>query len=200
MTDKKKSLKNSGQTRTSPLILILILALGFVAGVAFSAWKLEAPEYTSAPAQGDTKLSQMAEALEAQVAQDPRNAALLARLGNTYFDTNQYASAIDAYNRSLAIQPGDTDVLTDLGIMYRRNNQPIEAIAAFDGAIAAEPGHENAYLNKGIVLMYDLKKEAEAMATWEKLRDINPLAMAGNQSIDELIAHFKEGHDTEGKK
>lgn len=200
MTDKKRSSAKKGKTRTSPLLLIITLIIGFMIGVAFSAWKLKAPDETATPAQKGAQLSQMAEALKAQVAQAPQDATLLAQLGNTYFDANQYANAIDAYRRSLAIHPGDTDILTDLGIMYRRNNQPLEAIAAFDSAIAADPAHENAYLNKGIVLMYDLSKEGEAIAAWETLRDINPLAMAGNQSIDELIAHFEEGHDKEGKK
>ena len=200
MTDNDNTSESPVQTRTSPLLLILTLAIGFVMGVAFSAWKLKDPGYASAPPQETAKLAQMAEALEAQVAKDPKNANLLARLGNTYFDTNQYPNAIDAYMRSIAIDPSNTSVLTDLGIMYRRNNQPQEAIASFDAAIAVNPEHENAYLNKGIVLMYDLGNREEAIKTWETLRDINPLAMAGNQSIDELIAHFLDGHDTEGKK
>ncbi|BCS94699.1 hypothetical protein DSLASN_03310 [Desulfoluna limicola] len=200
MTDKENTSENPVQTRTSPILLTLTLVIGFLLGVAFSAWKLKDPDYASAPPQGTTKLAQMAEALEAQVAKDPKNANLLARLGNTYFDTNQYPKAIDAYMRSIAIDPSNTNVLTDLGIMYRRNNQPQEAIASFEAAIAVNPEHENAYLNKGIVLMYDLDNREEAIKTWETLRDINPLAMAGNQSIDELITHFQDGHDSEGKK
>ena len=200
MTDKNRSSESPVQTRTSPLLIVLALIAGFMIGVAFSAWKLKSPDFTDAAGQPNTKLSQMAKALSDQVAKEPKNAELLARLGNTYFDADQYASAIDAYNRSLAVRPDNTDVLTDLGIMYRRNNQPLEAVAAFEKAIKADPTHENAYLNMGIVLMYDLKKSDEAIATWEFLREINPLAMAGNQSIDELIAHFKEGHDKEGKK
>ena len=200
MTEKKNTPESPVQTRTSPLLIVLALAIGFLVGVAFSAWKLKAPSDMAAPPQDASKLVQMAEALESQVAKTPNNADLLARLGNTYFDANLYPKAIGAYKRALAITPSNTDILTDLGIMYRRNNQPQEAIATFDAAIAADPAHENAYLNKGIVLMYDLNRREEAIKTWEALREINPLAMAGNQSIDELIAHFQDGHDTENKK
>lgn len=200
MTETNTPPESPVQTRTSPLLLVLALAIGFLAGVTFSAWKLKSPETLPALPPETAKLAQMAEALEAEVAKDPGNADLLARLGNTYFDTDQIAKAIDAYKRSLAVRPGNTDVLTDLGIMYRRNNQPTEAIASFEAAIAVDPKHENAWLNKGIVLMYDLGQRGEAIKTWEALREINPLAMAGNQSIDELIAHFKDGHDRETKK
>lgn len=188
------------RTRTSPLLLILALAIGFVAGVTFSAFKLKSPGTPAAPSGDTARLSQMAVALEAQLAKAPQNVDLLIRLGNTYFDTDQYPKAIDAYNRALALAPGNTSVLTDLGIMYRRNKQPQKAVEAFNAAIAADQSSENAYLNKGIVLMYDLEKREDAIATWEALREINPLAMVGNQSIDEFIAHFKEGHDKEGGK
>ncbi|WP_300674298.1 tetratricopeptide repeat protein [Desulfoluna sp.] len=200
MTEKNDSPGQIVQTRTSPLLLILVLAIGFISGVAFSAWKLKSPAYKTSNPQETNKISQMAQALEAQIAKAPQNADLLVRLGNTYFDMDQYPGAIDAYQRALALIPGNSNILTDLGIMYRRNGQPLQAVDAFNEAISADKAHENAYLNKGIVLMYDLKKREEAMATWEALREINPLAMAGNQSIDELIAHFRDDHDKEGKK
>lgn len=198
MTDKLDRPEGKVVTRTSPLLLILALAIGFFAGVALSAWKMKDPGYATTAPQGNAKLAKMAEALEQQLAENPDNADLLIRLGNTYFDTDQYAKSIDAYNRALALTPGNPHVLTDLGIMYRRNKQPEKAVQSFDAAIAADKTLENAYLNKGIVLVYDLNRRDEAIATWEALREINPLAMAGNQSIDELIAHFKEGHDQKG--
>jgi len=200
MTDRHDRPEGKVITRTSPLLLILALAIGFFAGVALSAWKMKAPGYATSAPQGNAKLAQMAQALEQQLAENPDNEDLLIRLGNTYFDTDQYAKAIDAYNRALALTPDNPAVLTDLGIMYRRTKKPEKAVEAFDAAIAVDKTKENAYLNKGIVLVYDLGKREEAIATWEALREINPLAMAGNQSIDELIAHFKEGHDKKGEK
>ncbi|VFQ44784.1 tetratricopeptide repeat protein [Desulfoluna butyratoxydans] len=200
MTDKLDRPEGKVVTRTSPLLLILALAIGFFAGVALSAWKMKAPGYATTAPQGNAKLAQMAQALEQQLAENPNNADLLIRLGNTYFDTDQYAKSIDAYNRALAITPDNANVLTDLGIMYRRNKQPQKAVETFDAAIAVNKEQESAYLNKGIVLFYDLGKRDEAIASWEALREINPLAMAGNQSIDEFIAHFKEGHDKEGNQ
>ena len=51
---------------------------------------------------------------------DPGKFDVWARLGNIYFDSNQYMEAIEAYTKALGIQPRNPDVLTDRAIMYRR--------------------------------------------------------------------------------
>jgi tetratricopeptide (TPR) repeat protein len=80
--------------------------------------------------------------------------------------------------------------------MFRRSGQPSKAVEKFEQAIAVDPNHETALLNKGIVLVHDLKDRNGAIRTWEKLLKINPVAMAGkNQSVDHLVKHYKEGHD-----
>jgi len=79
---------------------------------------------------------------------------------------------------------------------YRRSGQPRKAIEKFDKAVAVDPKHETARFNKGIVLMHDLGDRDGAIRTWEDLLEINPLAMAGNnQSVDQMVKHYKEGHD-----
>lgn len=43
--------------------------------------------------------------------------------------------------------------------------------------------------------MHDLGDREGAIRAWEDLLEINPLAMAGNnQSVDQIVKHFKEGH------
>lgn len=80
--------------------------------------------------------------------------------------------------------------------MYRRNGQPQKAVEKFDEAIAVDSKHETARLNKGIVLMHDLKDRGAAIRTWEDLLGIYPIAMAGeNHSVDQMVKHYKEGHD-----
>jgi tetratricopeptide (TPR) repeat protein len=109
---------------------------------------------------------------------------------------NKHAQAIDAYKKSLELNPNNADVLTDLGIMYRRSGQPREAIVKFDKAISINPKHETARFNKGIVLMHDLGDREGAIQAWEDLLEINPVAMAGNnQSVDQMVKHYKDGHD-----
>ena len=76
--------------------------------------------------------------------------------------------------------------------MYRRSGNPKKAVEMFEKVIALDPQQENARFNKGIVLLHDLKDEEGAVAAWEGLLEINPVAMAPNgQSVDELIQQYK---------
>lgn len=116
--------------------------------------------------------------LEKSLAADPQDVARWTELGNAYFDTHQPLKAIMAYERSLALQPGNPNVLTDLGIMYRESGRPEKALECFDKAMRADPSHEHARFNKGIILLFDLHRHAEAKAVWQELLRMNPRATA----------------------
>lgn len=175
------------------MIAAVTLATGFIAGVAFSAYKLKSGTPAGAQTAPSTNLDQMAQSLEAELAKNPQNTDAWIQLGHVYFDSDQYLRAITAYQKALALNPNNSDVLTDLGIMYRRTGQPDKAIESFDKATQVDPKHENARFNKGIVLMHDVKDRAGAIATWEALLQINPFAMASkDQSLDQLLQHYKE--------
>jgi cytochrome c-type biogenesis protein CcmH/NrfG len=80
-----------------------------------------------------------------------------------------------------------------MGVMYRRNGNPKAAVDAFNEAIRIDPKHEVSRFNKGIVLMHDLNDPDGAVETWEKLLEVNPLAMApGGRSVDELVSAYKK--------
>ena len=116
--------------------------------------------------------------LEKSLAANPQDVARWTELGNAYFDMHQPLKAIEAYERSLALRPGDPNVLTDLGIMYRESGQYELALRSFDRAMRADPTHENSRFNKGIVLLFDLHRHAEAKAVWQELLRMNPRATA----------------------
>ncbi len=95
--------------------------------------------------------------------------------------------------------PDSPDVLTDLGIMYRGNRQPEKAVEMFSKAISLDPKHQNSRMNKGIVLLHDLKDEQSAIQAWEQLLEINPIAtFPDGQTVEELVRHYKEGHENVG--
>lgn len=185
---------------TMVIAVCVAMAFGFMAGAAFTIYKLDSnpavsqmpPASSSVAANVDPDKESRIVMLEKVVAQNPDDGKAWQNLGNLFFDTDRHTDAIDAYNKSLAILPGNPNVLTDLGVMYRRAGQPEQAVEAFDRAIAAEPGHETARFNKGIVLLHDLQDEKGALAAWRGLLEINPLAMAPNgQTVDELVKHFE---------
>jgi tetratricopeptide (TPR) repeat protein len=93
----------------------------------------------------------------------------------------------------LEISPDNANVWTDMGVMYRRNGNPQEAINAFDKAIEADPKHEVSRMNKGIVLLHDLKDTDGAIKAWEGLLEVNPVAMAPTgRSVDEMVQQIKK--------
>lgn len=131
--------------------------------------------------------------LEAEVQKSPRNVEAWTNLGHLYFDTDQPEKAITAYTKSLALAPNNADVLTDLGVMYRRVGKPRDAIASFDQAIQANDKHETSRFNKGIVLLYDLKDQPGAVAAWQGLVAINPMATGPNgKMVSEIIKEFQK--------
>jgi cytochrome c-type biogenesis protein CcmH/NrfG len=180
---------------TFMLATLLALAVGFFGGVMFALFKSDSTvENRSVPGQPvAADRSDMIAALTKETTSNPNNAKAWIELGNSYFDTDQYEKAVYAYRKSLELNPNNANVWTDLGIMYRRSGKPQEAIKAFDRAIEADPKHEVARLDKGIVLLHDLRDTRGALRTWEELLEINPLAMAPNgQSVDQMVLQLKK--------
>lgn len=180
---------------TAILISIAMLVIGFIAGTIFGVMKT-VPHAGGKPSASEEMPDRMFQALEDETIKNPQNADAWTRLGNAYFDSQQYQKAIYAYEKSLAIAPDNPDVLTDLGIMYRGNKQPEKAVEMFSKAMSLDPKHQNSRMNKGIVLLHDLKDEPGAIQTWEELLEINPLAtFPDGQTVEELVKHYKEDHE-----
>jgi cytochrome c-type biogenesis protein CcmH/NrfG len=189
---------------TTLLVALLTLAIGFFGGVMFGIYRT-APVASMPPAQGmptgtatspqvSPELESQIAALEKAAAENPTNAETWIRLGNNFFDTNQFGKAIDAYSKAVELEPKNANVWTDMGVMYRRSGKPGEAIKAFDRAIAADPRHEVSRFNKGVVLLHDLDDTAGAIEAWEGLLGVNPLAMSPTgTSVDQMVQQMKAG-------
>lgn len=214
MAQKKKKAPTASKSRsgdtsayirksTAGIIAAACLVIGFYLNTVITGLMQPAPQQTfvaqaptqapqSAPtAQVDAGMSQRIADQEHALTHDPQDAAGWAKLGDMYFDSNQPAKAIEAYNKSLKFAPGNANILTDLGVMYRRSGQPRKALDAFSRAVAASPDHEIARFNSGIVLMHDLNDLKGALAAWQGLLGVNPDATAPNgtpvrQLVDEL--------------
>ena len=86
----------------------------------------------------------MLQALKAQ----PRNAKMLAAVGNLFYDAQQFKDAINYYERSLKAEPRNLDVRTDLGNALFYSGKPKRAIEEYDRVLKADPKHADALINR----------------------------------------------------
>lgn len=133
--------------------------------------------------------------LKRRLESNPNDYALLVQLGNTYFDSNMYPEAIEAYEKSLALKPGNPNVMTDLGVMYRRNGQPGEAVDRFRRAAAADATHPQSRMNLGVVLFYDLGDPIGAKEALEGLLKVYPQGPNADQAR-QLMAEIDKAMGT----
>ena len=180
------------------LAVVVAFAVGFLSGVVFTIYRSPQQQTAdalpvSAPAPATTGNDAQIEMLKRHLAHEAGDLKSWIELGNLCFDSGRYDDAALAYEKALAIDDTNADVWTDLGVMYRRQGRPQKAIEAFDHAIAVDNRHEVARFNKGVVLMHDLSRAKDAVAAWEQLLAINPLARTPDgQSLDEQVTRLKK--------
>jgi tetratricopeptide (TPR) repeat protein len=138
----------------------------------------------------DSQAAPLVEQLKA----DPTNAALLAQVGNLYYDAKQYPVAIEYYERSLKSSPKDASVRTDLGTAYWYKGDADTAIGEFQRALADEPDQANALFNLGIVKWNGKHDAAGAIADWKKLLATNP-SFPARAKVEDLIAQAQNSLD-----
>jgi cytochrome c-type biogenesis protein CcmH/NrfG len=194
----KKNLKVEKAFEKQSVVIITLVAflLGFAVGVSFTALRSTKSPNIISNTTSQINYDQMAKELVSEVLNDPENIEAWIQLGHVYFDTNQFKLSINAYEKALELNPNNASVLTDLGIMYRRSSQPNKAVESFNKAININPIHKNARINKGIVLLNDIGDREGAIQAWEELLAINPETMFNkNQSLKQVVEHYREGHD-----
>lgn len=190
--------ENSVKKQTLYISIAVSLVMGFLIGVIYSD-RSSGPGGQFVQSQGQQQQVQQDQwaqkiaALQFAAQQNPNNAETWTQLGHAYFDSNQPAKAIEAYNKSLAIIPGNVPVLVDLGVMYRRNSQPEKAIEFFDKALELQPGFQQALFNKGVVLYNDLGDTKGAVQAWKELIAINPNAQGPNGAlVSEMVENLAD--------
>ena len=143
------------------------------------------------PEQLKRMAEKQAEPLLARLKTDPENPDLLAKIGNIYYDTQQFPTAIEYYQRSLKAKPSDTSVRTDMATAYWYAGNPDAAISEFKHVLADEPNKPNTLFNLGVVQWQGKMDVQGALATWQKLLDTNP-NYEGKEKIVELMAQVKK--------
>jgi cytochrome c-type biogenesis protein CcmH/NrfG len=147
----------------------------------------QAPTPAQMQKMADTQAGPLLEKLKA----DPNNAGLLASIGNIYYDTQQFPTAIDYYQRALKVDPANAGVRTDMATAYWYTGNADAAIAEFQKSLSYEPNKANTLFNLGIVEWQGKMDIDKAVATWQKLLDTNP-NYEGKDKVLELMAQAKK--------
>lgn len=109
-----------------------------------------------------------------QLKSKPNDPALLAQVGNIYYDTQLYPTAVEYYQKSLAADPKNSSVRTDLATSYFLMSDLDRALSEFDRVLQQDPTNGNALFNRGIAKWQGKMDVNGAVADWEKLLKQNP--------------------------
>lgn len=115
------------------------------------------------------------------VAKEPQNRQAWVKLGHSYFDTNRFLEAIEAYDKALELDDKDPNVLTDQGVMFRRLGWFDKAVENFNKASAIAPTHAQSVYNAYIVYRQDLNDVAGAKKAALRYLQIQPNSQASSQ-------------------
>jgi tetratricopeptide (TPR) repeat protein len=130
----------------------------------------EMPSPERLKAMADKQAAPLIEQLKAK----PNDPALIAQIGNAYYDAQIFPTAIDYYQQSLSIDPKNSSVRTDLATALSYNRDFDRSIAEFDRALKDDPKNGNALFNRGIVKWQGKMDVKGAVADWETLLKQNP--------------------------
>ncbi|HZQ95770.1 MAG TPA: tetratricopeptide repeat protein [Candidatus Sulfotelmatobacter sp.] len=147
----------------------------------------------AAPTAEQLRLAAEAEAgpLLAQLKSDPNNADLLYKIGNVYYDAQQFPESVKYYEQCLKINPKATDVRTDMATAYHFMGQSDRALQEYDAVLKLDGKHANALFNTGMVKWQDKQDMSGAIAAWKRLLETNP-QYPQRDKVQNLIAQAEQ--------
>ena len=183
--------------------LLLGVALGYLFRGSASVGATQAIASTTAP-QGNgahpqpqpdpnaqAAVAQAAAPLLEVVSENPNDFDSLVKLGNVYYDGQQFPSAIQYYERALLIHPDNPDVRTDMGTAYWYTGNAEKALAAMETSLKYRPGHPQTLFNLGWVRWQGKQDPQGAIEAWQQLLKANP-EYPQKQQVEQYIAKAKE--------
>ena len=206
MVDKNTSASGNWTSTQAYVLSVICLLVGVAVGYLVRG---SAPTQSAIANTGQTglvaeqngpqptpeQLRQMADTqarpLLEQLKSDPNNAELLYKIGNLYYDAQQYPEAVKFYEDSLKIDPKAADVRTDLGTAYHLLGQPDKAMQEYDEVLKINGKHANALFNEGMVKWQDKMDMNGAIAAWKRLLETNP-DYPQRDRVQQLIAQAEK--------
>ena len=150
-----------------------------------------------APAQAPSLDQAKVDALRQRAADNPKDAAVRAELGNAYFDAERYAEAITWYEAALGLDARNVDVSTDLGVSYYYSNQADRALAQFQRSLEIDPKHTKTMLNIGVVRAFGKQDLDGAAAIWQRVVEMAPESNEG-RAARRMIEAVRSAHPDTG--
>jgi len=178
-------LRGSGATQGSPV----------VAKAQATQLPGTTPETMGASQVSPDQLKHMADQkaapLLSQLKAKPGDPALLAEVGNIYYDAQQFRDASDYYARALQADPKNTNIRTDMATAYWYLGDPDRALTEFDTVLKQEPNKSNALFNRGVVRWQGKMDIKGAVADWEALLRVDP-NYPERPKVEQMIAQAKQ--------
>jgi cytochrome c-type biogenesis protein CcmH/NrfG len=176
--------------------LVLGVALGYLfrgSAAVSASGQQQSSETQKQPPSAETQaaLAQAAAPLLEAVNKDPNDFDSLVKLGNLFYDGQQFPSAIQYYERALAIHPDNPDVRTDMGTAYWYTGDAEKALAAMEASLKYRPGHPQTLFNLGWVRWQGKADPKGAIEAWQQLLKANP-DYPQKQQVEQYIAKAKE--------
>ena len=178
--------------------LLLGVALGYLfrgsaspAAAAATSQQGGAVQSEQQTAEAQAAMEQAAAPLLAAVRQNPNDFDSLVKLGNIYYDGQQFANSIQYYERALAIHPENVDVRTDMGTAYWYSGNADKALSELQASLKYKPGHPQTLFNLGWVRWQGKADAKGAVEAWEQLLKANPDYPQKDQ-VEKYIAKAKE--------
>ena len=190
------------------ILAVFCLVLGVALGYLFRGSASPASETTVAPRANDSAAStstqaqvtpaQQREMLDQSVAPlletlktSPDDVDTIVKVGNLYYDGQQYQEAVKYYRLAAKSQPKNADLLTDLGTSLWYTGDADGAIAEFQKALKYQPDHPGTLFNLGIVRWQGKSDPKGAVEAWEELLQKNP-NYPQKQQLEEYIQKAKQ--------
>ena len=176
------------------------LVLGVALGYLFRGSAPSVPQAASSAqstgvqvesAQAQAALQQSAAPLLEAINRNPADYDALVKLGDLYYDGQQFPNAIQYYERALAIHPENPDVRTDLGTAYWYTGNADKALAEMETSLKYKPEHPQTLFNLGWVRWQGKADAKGAVEAWQKLLKTSP-DYPEKQKVERYIAKAKE--------
>ncbi len=191
----------------SYILAVFCMLFGFVLGYLFrgsASPATNAVASTASPATTSTgggaastsfssqseALGRAASALLDSLKTNPNDFETLVKLGNLYYDNQQYQDATQYYERALKIRPENVDVRTDMGTCYWNLGAADKALAEFNRALSYRPDYAQTLFNIGIVKFQGKNDPKGAIDAWERLLKSHP-DYSNKQQVLDLIARAR---------